>query len=415
MDRRHFLMALSATMAAIASPTRVARADAASGRRFVFVFADGGWDPLCVFAPLFGKREIEPDAGSAPMTVSGFDLVDHPDRPSVRAFFERWGKRAVLVNGINVRSVSHDVCKQIALTGRSSDAEPDWASRLAGAELGSFALPHLSLSGPVLPGGLGAAVARIGTAGQLAGLVRGSFLDKLDTPPRRFGDAAERVLDRYYARRVAGFRARHRGASAAEDRLLDDLEQASDRTSAVKQVRDELSLDPGNDALSQAGAAVAALAQGLSRCVSLGTGVMWDTHVDNDAQQGAHFSALFQMLDALCSNLATTAGPSGAPLAEDTVVVVLSEMARTPKRNGNGGRDHWPFTSALLVGPGLDGGRTVGGYDDHYAGTGVDFASGEPDTKASSLTMADLGATLLALGGVERAHGDGTPVKGVLA
>jgi uncharacterized protein (DUF1501 family) len=180
-------------------------------------------------------------------------------------------------------------------------------------------------------------------------------------------------------------------------------------------VRDELSLDPGNDALSQAGAAVAALAQGLSRCVSLGTGVMWDTHVDNDAQQGAHFSALFQMLDALCSNLATTAGPSGAPLAEDTVVVVLSEMARTPKRNGNGGRDHWPFTSALLVGPGLDGGRTVGGYDDHYAGTGVDLASGEPDTKASSLTMADLGATLLALGGVERAHGDGTPVKGVLA
>lgn len=416
MRRRHFLLGLSAAVAALASPARSARADAASNRRFVFVFAEGGWDPLCVFAPLFGKPEIDVDEGSAPMDVGGFHLVDHPDRPSVRAFFQRWGSRAVLFNGLNVRSVSHEVCTQIALTGRSSDAEPDWASRLAGAELAAFALPHLSFSGPVLPGDLGAAVARAGTSGQLAGLVEGSLLDGLDAQPRRFSGPAERILDRYQSRRVAGFRTARKGMSAAEDRLLDELGQAESRTNAVKQMRDELSLNPGDNATSQARAAVAALAGGLSRCVSLGTGFGWDTHTDNHGQQGPNFEALFQTLDGLCGGLETTNGPSGQPLASDTVVVVLSEMARTPKRNGNAGRDHWPFTSALVIGPGIDGGRTVGGYDDGYTGAGVDLASGEANPKAQALTMANFGGTLLALGGVDPAGviDGGDPVTGVL-
>lgn len=415
MDRRHALSALAAAAAALALPSRAARADAASRRRFVFVFAEGGWDPLCAFAPLFDRPDIEMCSGSRPMRAGGLDLVDHPDRPSVRAFFERCGRRAVLFNGVNVRSVSHDVCKRFALTGRSSDAGPDWASRLAAADQGSFSIPHLALSGPVFAGPLGAAVARAGTSGQLAGLVRGDLLDTIDAPPRRPGAVAERMMDRFHARRVEALRARRRGASAAEDKLLDDLAEASARAAALKDGRDALSLDPGADLSSQVDAAAAALAQGIARCVSLGGGDAWDTHVDSDAQQGRLFEDLFTALDRLVTRLAETPGPSGAALADETVIVVASEMARTPRKNGNGGRDHWPFTSALLVGPGLRGGRVVGGYDGAYRGLGVDLATGAIDPAAPPLTAANLGATILALGGAGVEAVDGAPVTGILA
>lgn len=416
MERRHFLTALSAAMLALASPSRTARADAGSKRRFLFVFAQGGWDPLCVFAPLFGQGNIEVDEGSAPMSVGGFALVDSAERPSVRAFFQKWGKQALLFNGVSVRSVSHDVCTQIVLTGRSSDAEADWASRLAGAQVASFALPHLSFSGPVLPGEFGAAVAQAGTAGQLAGLVDGSLFDRLDKPPWQVSRPAERALDRFHARRVTAFGEAHQGMSADEDKLLSDFAQATDRMGAVKLMREELTLNPGTDAASQLRAAVAALGQGLSRCVSIGTGASWDTHVDNHTRQSPLFEDLFRQLDTLCTTLAITPGPGGTPLSEETVVVVLSEMARTPRRNANHGRDHWPFTSALVIGPGVTGGRIIGGYDAGYLGVGVDLASGDVDAKAQPLTTANLGATLLALGGVDPATvlSTGAAVQGAL-
>ena len=82
-------------------------------------------------------------------------------------------------------------------------------------------------------------------------------------------------------------------------------------------------------------------------------------------------------------------------------MVVLSEMGRTPFLNGSEGKDHWTFTSAMLVGAGVAGGRSIGGYDERLFGRPVDLASGELDASGTSLRSAHLGATLLALGGVE--------------
>ena len=43
---------------------------------------------------------------------------------------------------------------------------------------------------------------------------------------------------------------------------------------------------------------------------------------------------------------------------DETTFVVMSEMGRTPALNGNEGKDHWPYTSALVMGPGLQGSET---------------------------------------------------------
>src|SRR5262249_38289015 len=49
---------------------------------------------------------------------------------------------------------------------------------------------------------------------------------------------------------------------------------------------------------------------------------------------------------------------------EETLVVVLSEMGRTPKINKDGGRDHWTYCySVLLAGAGIRGGTVYGASD----------------------------------------------------
>ena len=51
-------------------------------------------------------------------------------------------------------------------------------------------------------------------------------------------------------------------------------------------------------------------------------------------------------------------------LLDETLVVVMSEMGRTPKINGNGGRDHWTHCySALFAGAGIRGGTVHGASD----------------------------------------------------
>ncbi|MEE3178638.1 MAG: DUF1501 domain-containing protein, partial [Verrucomicrobiota bacterium] len=51
-------------------------------------------------------------------------------------------------------------------------------------------------------------------------------------------------------------------------------------------------------------------------------------------------------------------------LSDDVLLVVTSEMGRTPKLNNNGGRNHYgKLTSLLLAGGGLHMGQVIGESD----------------------------------------------------
>jgi uncharacterized protein (DUF1501 family) len=55
-------------------------------------------------------------------------------------------------------------------------------------------------------------------------------------------------------------------------------------------------------------------------------------------------------------------------LLDETLVVVMSEMGRTPKINPRAGRDHWTFCyTAMLAGAGIRGGSVYGESDSQAA------------------------------------------------
>ena len=51
-------------------------------------------------------------------------------------------------------------------------------------------------------------------------------------------------------------------------------------------------------------------------------------------------------------------------IREQLVVVVQSEMGRTPNYNTGNGKDHWSIGSALFLGRGIKGNRVIGATDD---------------------------------------------------
>lgn len=367
----------------------VARALAGADRRFVFVWSDGGWDPLTVFAPMFGRRDIEMEARAEPWSPAGLPLVDHPDRPTVRAFFEAHAARSVVVNGLSVPSVSHDICALLTFTGSGSGRLPDWPTLLAEARASAYVLPSVVVSGPSFTADRGVVTARVGSAGQLQALVDGHLTGAAPTLSRAAATSVDDALVRVLAR--------GRGQGAR------DLADSLDRARQLEGVVGELDLGSVATARDRARAAVRILASGLARAVTLGSpyGLYWDSHANNESVQSYALEELFGSLQVLVDGLATTPSPQGGTLLDDTIVVCLSEMGRTPRFNGGAGRDHWPFTSALLLGGGLRGGRVLSGYDDGFNGLGCDPATGALDPDREALTPAHLGAALLALADVD--------------
>ncbi len=85
----------------------------------------------------------------------------------------------------------------------------------------------------------------------------------------------------------------------------------------------------------------------------------WDTHGGNFAKLKG---TLLPQLDAAVSSLLTDLADRG--LLGRTLVAVMGEFGRTPKINGNAGRDHWNFCYGLmLAGGGIKEGYVHGARD----------------------------------------------------
>lgn len=412
MNRRELLCSGLSLATFLAAP--VARAGA-GGRRMVFVFAPGGWDPTRVLAPVFGTAAaMEPDAAQA--TAGGLTYVDHPDRPSVRAFFDAHHGRCTIVNGLLVPSVAHEACTRILLTGSTDDGRPDWPAVVAAARAEEHLLPGLVIAGPSYAGPLGIHVVRTGTSGQLAGLVDGQAVKR--TGADGLLPASSDAVDRFLAQRAAARATAARGARevAATGAFVAGLDQLA----PLRGLAGELSFEPPLSAggmKAHVPLAVDALSLGVARAVVVAHDAGWDSHVSNDDVQSPAWEGLFDGLAELVDALAAAPSPDGGVLADDTTIVVLSEMGRTPALNGDLGKDHWPFTSALLIGPAFVGDRVIGAFDDLHEGRRVDPVTGEPSDTGVELSPAVFGATLLAAADVDPAEWlpGVAPLSGALA
>jgi hypothetical protein len=410
LSRRTFLRS-SACGAAAASLTVPLLASAAEGdKNLIIVFAKGGWDVTYGFDPKLGFANIEgpehDEGGDAEEEVSFGDLrfvCNDVKRPSVRAFFDTWADRCCVVNGIWVGSIAHQQCSIRIATGRRTEASPDLAA-IVGYENGrEVPIPYMNLGGGAFTGELAAYSGRTGQRNQLALLldrnqrVRAPASSGLEYPLFVPEEADAAAVREYLQTRATRFSER-RGTSGRNAALTADWFEATARAEALiedgREFAQSLTLGTQLSAGAQASAAVDLLSSGLCRTVSMNSGLAWDSH-DDITEQHAAYETLFTGLASLMQELETSG------LADSTVVAVLSEMTRTPKRNGSGGKDHWPVTSAMLIGPGVAGGRTVGGTTETLDADLVDLETGDLWSGGTTLRYDHFAAGVLELLGVD--------------
>ena len=88
-------------------------------------------------------------------------------------------------------------------------------------------------------------------------------------------------------------------------------------------------------------------------------GQNWDAHFKGFSQ---HKNFLLPQADQSLSALIEDLDARG--LLDSTLVVAMGEFGRTPKINGEGGRDHWPDCyTVLMAGGGVRGGAVYGASD----------------------------------------------------
>lgn len=148
--------------------------------------------------------------------------------------------------------------------------------------------------------------------------------------------------------------------------------------------------------------------------VSLGTnsgGVGWDTHSDNFNQ----VKELSGVLDAGWATLMQELDERG--LLDSTTILWMGEFGRTPRINGNAGRDHFPTAwSSVLAGGGIAGGQAYGRTSDD----GMQVVDGMAAAEDVLATLCEaLGvpadAYLMSDSGRPIPITDGSPIQEILA
>lgn len=357
VSRRAFLGTLGA--AAVLGPAGFASA-AATGelkkaqKRVLVIFLSGGCSQLETWDPKPGTDTGGPFR-AIPTSVPGIHISELLPLTAKRAH------HLAIVRSLNSVSDDHGRGAQIMLTGRVPEAGIEYphlgavSARLLGSD--ANALPGNIQILPRGEGGFGKADATfLGAKYAAVGLGEGKPPADL-ARPAGLTDEADRQRENF--RRKLNDRFAKSRRSAMTDAYTESFEQAERvfRQSSVFDVQKEDSKVADRYGRHDFGRHML-LARRL-----LEAGVTYvkvahsnyDTHHENFDFHIEQLGEFDRPYAALLEDLADRG------MLDSTLVVVMSEMGRTPRINDRYGRDHWSRAwSVCLAGAGIKGGAVVG-------------------------------------------------------
>lgn len=409
LTRRKLGLLAAGGLAGLVGP-RLAQVRAAPAlapeRKFLFLFCSGGWDTTYCFTPTTSDvADVEPDATVA--EEGGIRFVDRESRPNVRSFFRAYGDRLCVINGVEVQSITHERCRQLILTGRADGDADDWPSILGARSINELVLPYVVMDGPAFNSRYTSQVVRVGDTAQLPRLISGEALSGAEGDIYAPADTIDAIEDAFLRQRAASVQLG--AARGAPERFAGQYATALSQMERLMVMSNDIVLSTSmrgceRDIIADCSTAFDCFELGLSRCAMVRYNGWcnegWDTHQGNELQD-TNFNDIFGYLDEVMIDLSTRVSPSGGPLADELTIVVFSEMGRSPRLNGWLGKDHWTFTSTMLIGSGIRGGQVIGDMDGSLRGEPIDLGSGEVTASGTNLLPKHLGATLLALGDID--------------
>ena len=119
-----------------------------TGKLFVFVQADGGWDPTSFCDPKTntpGEPKINHWADDGEVREAG--NIRYAPFANNQAFFDKYHRRMLVINGVDAQTNSHTAGVVHNWSGRISEGYPTTTALLAEHNGAGLAMPYLSFGG----------------------------------------------------------------------------------------------------------------------------------------------------------------------------------------------------------------------------------------------------------------------------
>ena len=374
MKRRTLLKGLPAT-ASMALGFRLPLVNAAAyrGKLFVFVQADGGWDPTSFCDPktnTLGEPVINHWAQYDDVRQAG--NIPYAPFANNAAFFEKYYQRMLVINGVDAQTNSHTVGVVHNWSGRNSEGYPTLSALLAAHYAPTLPIPYLSFGGFSVTAGI-TRFTRIDQA---------RLLRAIADPTTEMWNPEERIVSEEDWASLKAYRA----ATAERLAAAPDLMPAGARNLAfyrsafdpegfegLKRYSDALPPEEQLEQVEEGPNFHSRLRQQAQLTVlAFKTGVavsadLWLSGFDTHANHDADHEWLLGRLTAGVDYLWDYAEAHG--VADRMVVVMGSDFGRTNFYNAAEGKDHWPIGSFIIMEKNRSWtGRAVGETDGlHFA------------------------------------------------
>jgi len=329
------------------------------GPYYVVFNASGGWDTTYLMDPK-GVGEINRLYKEGDILTKG----QHKFAPTAKhiqagmsneEFFGEFGGELLTLNGLDYSVNNHAPGARYMATGKlDSMAYPTFAALVAACKGPTCPLSFLTFGNYSATGNVVAmsrvpylpSLQKIANADAIEGNVRSPYHD-----------------DFALARIEQALREQHEASAVQpllprQERAESMLYAAQVNSKAMQRITPFIPATIPKERLAQqAEIALASFKAGVCVSANLSIG-QFDSHANNDTDQ-------MKLIPEFLAGIAYLIRRAEAlKIREKLVVVVQSEMGRTPTYNKGNGKDHWSIGSILFLGPGIKGNRVIGATDE---------------------------------------------------
>jgi uncharacterized protein (DUF1501 family) len=374
MQRRDFLKQCALAGLGLAVPLRhpilsaaESKEDFYAGPYYVVLNASGGWDTTYLMDPkgigginrLYQEGDIQTKGAHkfAPTAKHKQGGLSNED------FYADFGNELLAFNGLDYSVNNHSPGARYMATGKlDSLAYPTFAALVAACQGPSCPLSFLTFGNYSATGNL-VAMSRVPYMQSLRKLANADAVEGNERSPYHDRFALDRIEKALQGQtEVRSAQPRLPRAEHAENMLF----AAQANSKALQRVTPYIPATMPKERLSQqADIALASFKAGVCVSANLSIG-QFDSHANNDVDQMKlipEFLAGIRYLVRRAEDL---------KLRDRLVVIVQSEMGRTPNYNNGNGKDHWSIGSVMFLGRGIKGNRVIGATDEKQFHVPVD-------------------------------------------
>jgi hypothetical protein len=330
-----------------------------AGPYYVVFNASGGWDTTYLMDPkgVNGINRLYKDGDILTKGAHKYAPIKQHAKGGMpnEDFYAEFGAELLTFNGLDYSVNNHSPGARYMATGKlDSLAYPTFAALVAACRGPDCPLAFLTFGNYSATGNL-TAMSRVP---YLPSLRKIALADAVE------GNERSPYHDKFALDRIEEALKEHNEASGASPRLPraeraeNMLYAAQTNSKALERVTQYIPKTVPKERLAQqAEIALASFKAGVCVSANLTIG-QFDSHANNDPDQ-------MKLIPEFLAGIAYLVRRAGElKIREQLVVIVQSEMGRTPNYNSGNGKDHWSIGSIMFLGKGIKGNRVLGATDE---------------------------------------------------